>query len=91
MPTPDERSRSLVLHRPHVAASDGCPVRIRLAAIRSIQATLSLANPLRSQPPELLLEAVKPAWASRLVLHDGRGVDLKRLKAAFGQKDMRGY
>jgi hypothetical protein len=58
-----------------VVVDEGWAYRIRIAAIRAIQAMLGPNNPLKHTPPDALLDSVKPAWGARLEVVGGRAIE----------------
>lgn len=77
MQQPDELTpeRRTLLKRLGVIADYQWSYRVRLAAVKAVQATLREMNPLRSRSPEELLEEIKPHWATKQVVVSGRAVD----------------
>jgi hypothetical protein len=67
---PSERSedvqRRRFEHRLAVAADDGFPSYVRLAAVRAIQSILPEGSTLRSASAESLLSRIKQPWETRM-------------------------
>jgi hypothetical protein len=70
---PNDEYRARLLKRLALVVSDEKTYRIRLCAVRSIQASLPAGNPLKWVEAEELLDRASKPWDSRLYLIGGRG------------------
>lgn len=59
-----ERTTLRRLHRLRLVADPSAAYRLRLAAVRSVQATMTADHPLKNRDPERLLAAVRHPWNS---------------------------
>ena len=71
----NEEFLARLIKRLAVVVDDAQPLRVRLCAIRAVQAMLPEVNPLRREPPEDLLDRIKRPWELRIFLVRGRGVE----------------
>lgn len=71
-----DREESRWLHRLQVVADETLPDRLRIAAIRALQAGMADVNPLRHTRAAALLNQVKRPWETRVYLIKGRTVEL---------------
>jgi hypothetical protein len=60
-----EEQRARLLRRLALIVDETRPTFIRLAAIRAVQRSLAIENPLRLETAMELLDRVMPPWATR--------------------------